>query len=116
MAELFARSLTLRYQNDIQCWDPKTIKHAATMYSNQVYELSTSGRVKDCNVYSLEEKVELFLSSLKTLSEKEITYDSSQEETAAPAIAMSSPKTKLYSSKKSIKTKVQEHTETLRKN
>lgn len=115
MAELFARSLTLRYQNDIQCWDPKTIKHAATMYSNQVYELSTSGRVKDCNVYSLEEKVELFLSSLKTLSEKEITYDSSQEETAAPAIAMSSPKTKLYSSKKSIKTKVQEHTETLRK-
>ncbi|KTD07928.1 hypothetical protein [Legionella jamestowniensis] len=115
MAELFARSLTLRYQNEIQCWDSKTIKHAATMYSNQVYELSTNGKVKDCKVYSLDEKVELFLSSLKTLSEREIIYDSNQEETAAPAIAMSSPKTKLYSSKKSIKTKVQEQTQTLRK-
>ncbi|ASQ47282.1 hypothetical protein [Legionella clemsonensis] len=114
MAELFARFLTLRYQNEIQFWDPKTIKHAATMYSNQVYELSTSGKIKDCKTSSLEEKVEVFLNSLKTLSEKEIIYESNKEETATLSTTTSSPKIKLQLGKKSIKTKVQEQTQTLR--
>ncbi|CEK09388.1 hypothetical protein [Legionella hackeliae] len=117
MAELFARSLTVRYQDDIQSWATKTIKHAATMYSNQVYTLSTSGKInsklEELKSDSLDDKIEIFLNSLATLSEKEIIYDSTKEVTTPSSSGLKLNKS--FPNEKSIGTHVQQQTQTLRK-
>lgn len=113
MAELFARSLTQRYQSEIQAWDAETIKSAATKYSNQVYELSIGGKIRDCQDESTESKVETFLGALKEISPKEISLDKDFSRLSPPASA--SPKPKFNHSEKSAKTIVHEGTQTLRK-
>ncbi|KTC87007.1 hypothetical protein [Legionella brunensis] len=106
MAELFARSLTLCHQLEIQSWDAKTIKHAATMYSNRVYELSIGGKIKECMADSTEEKVAVFLDAVNGV--KEASRD-------VKSVGTSSPKPKFSLQEKSLKTSVHEGTQTLRK-
>lgn len=65
MSELFARTLTLRAQADIQSWDIATIKDTATKNSNQVYELSIGGKIKECISEPPEKIVDSFLESMK---------------------------------------------------
>lgn len=93
MAELFARSLTLRYQAEIQSWEPDTIKKTATMYSDQVFELSIGGKIKECKDESTEDQVETFLGALQEVTPKSKSAPLPQ---------------------KSVPTQVQEGTRTLR--
>ncbi|WP_019218168.1 hypothetical protein [Legionella tunisiensis] len=93
MAELFARSLTQRYQAEIQSWEPETIKKAATTYSDQVFELSIGGKIQDCKDESTEGQVATFLG----------------------AIQETTPKSKsALHPQKSVHTQVRESTQTLR--
>ncbi|HHF7345011.1 TPA: hypothetical protein ACPSKB_001429 [Legionella feeleii] len=93
MAELFARSLTLRYQAEIQSWEPDTIKKTATMYSDQVFELSIGGKIKECKDESTEGQVATFLGALQEATPR-------SKSAAHP--------------QKSVHTQVRESTQTLR--
>ncbi|MFW2572381.1 hypothetical protein [Legionella sp. 29fVS95] len=93
MAELFARSLTLRYQAEIQAWEPDTIKKTATMYSDQVFELSIGGKIKECKDESTESQVATFLGALQEATPR-------SKSAAHP--------------QKSVHTQVRESTQTLR--
>ncbi|MDI9819101.1 MULTISPECIES: hypothetical protein [unclassified Legionella] len=125
MAELFARSLTLRYQKDIQGWELKKIKAVATLYSNQLYGLCLSGKIKGCEDYPIENKVAIFLDALKTPSSKEIAEKErlislplpfSVPVSASPAslrtkpnIAEKSWSTTVYNSTKTLRSLVSKH-------
>ncbi len=96
-AELFARSLTLRYQADIQSWDLKIIKSTATLYSTQIYDLSIKGKIYECRNDPVEDKIKTFLAALKEIATKELTYDvSSATRTPRLQNAQQSPKTSVH--------------------
>ncbi|WED42716.1 hypothetical protein [Legionella cardiaca] len=116
VAELFARSLTFRYQAEIQTWDSETINRAATAYSNQVYELTLGNKIKECQTDEPEKKIEIFLGALKEISEKDICYEVIPEKNNGAGLRTPSPspKSKLRMSEKSVETTVHEGIKTLR--
>ncbi|BCA94052.1 hypothetical protein TUM19329_04130 [Legionella antarctica] len=101
-AELFARSLTLRYQVDIQTWDVKNIKSTATLYSNQIYDLSIKGKIYECRDNPVDDKITTFLAALKEIASKEISCE------------ISTRKSRLHNAQPSLKTSVHEGTKTIR--
>jgi predicted RNase H-like nuclease (RuvC/YqgF family) len=101
-AELFARSLTLRYQKDIQSWSPKTIESTATLYSNQIYDLSIKGKIYECEDKPAEDKIETFLAALREVSTKEMTY-------SCPRPSEQSLKTSVHQNTKTLRQTIAKH-------